>query len=141
MVYMRWVNGHFAIIIWLQAFRSPQNNSQSFMRLAPAGSASFGSWLYPAALLTQSPIVNASTSGAEQPTIVVNSGILDHLDDPSAVCVLGHELGHIHSDHLVYKLLAAILVQGGAIFGMISVFDHPNSVWASKVVQMCRVDG
>ena len=76
----------------------------------------------PQLFLTQSPVVNASTFGAEQPTIVVNSGILDHLDDQSAVCVLGHELGHIHSDHSVYKLLAAMLVQGGAILGMISKF-------------------
>ena len=43
---------------------------------------------------------------AEQLTAVVNSGT-DHLDDQSAVCVLGHE--RLHSDHLFTKF--AMLVQ------------------------------
>lgn len=74
----------------------------------------------PTVFLTQSPILNASTFGAEEPTIIVHSGILDHLDDPTAVSVLGHELGHIHSDHSVYKLLASVLIQSGVMFGAIS---------------------
>ena len=35
----------------------------------------------PTLFLSQSPVINASTFGAEEPVIVVHSALLDHLDD------------------------------------------------------------
>jgi Zn-dependent protease with chaperone function len=67
--------------------------------------------------LSQSPVLNASTFGAEEPVIVVHSALLDHLDDLGIRTVLGHELGHVHSEHSTYKLLATLILQGGAKLG------------------------
>lgn len=67
--------------------------------------------------LSQSPVLNASTFGAEDPVIVVHSALLDHLDDLGIRTVLGHELGHVHSEHATYKLLATLILQGGAKLG------------------------
>lgn len=71
----------------------------------------------PTLFLSQSPVLNASTFGAEEPVIVVHSGLLDHLDDAGVCTVLGHELGHVHSEHSTYKLLTTLLMHGGMRFG------------------------
>lgn len=69
----------------------------------------------PALFVTESPVVNAMTTGAEEPILIVHSALLDALTDEQVVSVLGHELGHLHSDHPVYQTLAQLLVQGGAM--------------------------
>lgn len=71
----------------------------------------------PALFLSQSPVLNASTFGAENPIVVVHSALLYHLDDLGIRTVLGHELGHIHCEHSTYKLLATLILQGGAKLG------------------------
>ena len=71
----------------------------------------------PTLFLSQSPVVNASTFGAEDPVIVVHSALLDHLDDRGVCTVLGHELGHVHCEHSTYKLLATLIMHGGMRFG------------------------
>ena len=73
--------------------------------------------LLPTLFLSQSPVINASTFGAEEPVIVVHSALLDHLDDAGVSTVLGHELGHVHSEHSTFKLLATLLMHGGMRFG------------------------
>lgn len=71
----------------------------------------------PTLFLSQSPVLNASTFGAEDPVIVVHSGLLDHLNDAGVCTVLGHELGHVHSEHSTYKLLTTLIMHGGMRFG------------------------
>lgn len=73
----------------------------------------------PALFLSESPFLNASTFGVEDPIIIVKGALLDHLDDPQVMAVLGHELGHLHADHCLYSSLASVLASGSAALGAI----------------------
>ena len=60
--------------------------------------------------LTQFPITNAAAIGAEKPMVVVNSRCVDLLDELEVRTVLGHEAGHILSDHVLYITVLHILL-------------------------------
>ncbi|HVK45076.1 MAG TPA: M48 family metallopeptidase [Micropruina sp.] len=56
------------------------------------------------------PIINAMAIGLDKPIVVLNSGLLDVMDDDELRFVLGHELGHVLSGHAVYRtVLGAML--------------------------------
>ena len=65
----------------------------------------------PELYVAQTPILNASAVGVNDPFIVLNSSMLDALDDEELLCVIGHELGHCVSGHVLYKTLLALLVR------------------------------
>ena len=57
------------------------------------------------------PFLNAATIGMNKPTIVLNSALVDLLDEEELRFVIGHELGHALSGHAVYQtLLQRLLV-------------------------------
>jgi Zn-dependent protease with chaperone function len=61
--------------------------------------------------VAQTPIVNAGAYGMERPFILLNSGMLALLDDDELQFVLGHELGHVMSGHVLYTTMMVILFQ------------------------------
>jgi Zn-dependent protease with chaperone function len=61
--------------------------------------------------LTQFPITNAAAIGAGKPMVVVNSRCIDLFDELEVRTVLGHEAGHILSDHVLYRTALIILIQ------------------------------
>jgi Zn-dependent protease with chaperone function len=61
--------------------------------------------------VSQTPIVNAGAYGMEQPFIIMNSGTIRLLTDEELAFVLGHELGHIMSDHVLYRTMTVLLLQ------------------------------
>jgi Zn-dependent protease with chaperone function len=67
----------------------------------------------PELYVTQTPVANAAAVGFEHPFVIVNSGILEVLDDDELRAVLGHELGHIMSGHTTYSTIAQILLLFG----------------------------
>ncbi len=73
--------------------------------------------LLPTLFLVESPVLNAMTLGAERPLILVHGALLDQLHDPELSFVLGHELGHLHADHVVYKVMARMVVEGSMALG------------------------
>lgn len=54
--------------------------------------------------------VNAFTTGADQPFIVLYAGLVERLDDAELLAVLAHEVGHIHCQHLLYRTAAHALL-------------------------------
>lgn len=49
---------------------------------------------------------NAFTYGHTRPFIVLNSGLIDLLDEEERFFVIAHELGHIKCEHLLYTIVA-----------------------------------
>jgi Zn-dependent protease with chaperone function len=61
--------------------------------------------------VSQTPMVNAGAYGMDRPFIILNSGTVALLDDDELSYVLGHELGHILSDHVLYRTMTILLLQ------------------------------
>ena len=64
----------------------------------------------PDLFVQQNPVVNAFTGGVEHPVIVLYSSLLERLTDEEVLAVVAHEVGHIHSEHVLY-LTAARLIE------------------------------
>ncbi len=60
--------------------------------------------------VSQTPIVNAGAYGMDDPFIILNSGTVKLLDDEQLSYVMGHELGHIMSDHVLYRTMTVLLI-------------------------------
>lgn len=93
----------------------------------------------PDLFVAASPILNASTIGMDAPTIVLNSALIDLLDEDELRFVLGHELGHALSGHALYQtLLTYLMIAGQTLssvpFGGVGLFVVRTALgeWARK---------
>ncbi len=68
----------------------------------------------PELYIVQDPTPNAMAIGSDHPFIVLNTGLVDLLDDEELRFVIAHEVGHILSGHAVYRTMAMILANLGA---------------------------
>lgn len=68
----------------------------------------------PELYLSLDPFFNAYAVGVDKPFIVLNSSLLDTLDDDEVLYIIGHELGHIMSGHSLYTMMMIILTQAAA---------------------------
>ena len=75
--------------------------------------ATFDSPTRPELYVTQTPFVNAAAVGFEHPFIVLNSGLIDLLDEEEQRDIIAHELGHVMSGHATYSTLAILLITIG----------------------------
>ncbi|WNG15817.1 M48 family metallopeptidase [Cystobacter fuscus] len=73
----------------------------------------------PTLFLSESPHANAATFGSEEPAVIVYAGLLDHLDDTEVKSVLGHELGHLHAEHGLYRTVALVLAGSSGLLGTV----------------------
>jgi Zn-dependent protease with chaperone function len=67
----------------------------------------------PDLFVSQTPIANAYAVGFDKPFIVINSGILNILDEDERRVLLGHELGHVMSGHATYTTIALLILRIG----------------------------
>jgi Zn-dependent protease with chaperone function len=65
--------------------------------------------------------MNARTAGVEQPFLVLDDLLVATLSPRELEFVIGHELGHIQFDHLLYLMVAALLKVPGSVLGQIPV--------------------
>jgi Zn-dependent protease with chaperone function len=70
----------------------------------------------PEMYVVASPHLNAVTIGLDKPIIVLNSALVELLDEEELRFVIAHELGHAISGHAVYQtLLQRLLVVSGVV--------------------------
>lgn len=77
----------------------------------------------PALFVSQNPQVNSYALGQDHPFIVVNTGLLDLLDEAEIRTVFSHELGHIKCGHTILVQMAMWVMSiastvGDITFGM-----------------------
>ena len=63
----------------------------------------------PEVFIQNSPIFNAFAMGTENYSIVLTSAIVDALSPDEILAVVGHELGHIKCEHMLYKTVCHLL--------------------------------
>lgn len=63
----------------------------------------------PELYLSNHPIPNAFAGGVERPYITLRSGIIHNMTDEQLYHVIGHELGHIKAEHVLYFNVGAML--------------------------------
>ena len=73
--------------------------------------------------VTQGVMGLATVVGTQNPMIVLDSGLVGNLGAGEKRALIGHELGHILSDHMVYVTALNILLSVGSGFPFI--FDLP----------------
>lgn len=64
----------------------------------------------PPLFVSQTPMVNAGAVGMDNPFIVLNSSLVELAKPREIRAVLGHEVGHIMSDHALYRTLLFLLL-------------------------------
>lgn len=65
--------------------------------------------------------LNAFTTGVERPQVIVSSALLSLLTPRELMFVLGHELGHIRSEHVLYTMFAMGFPRFAEIVGNITL--------------------
>jgi Zn-dependent protease with chaperone function/RNA polymerase subunit RPABC4/transcription elongation factor Spt4 len=71
--------------------------------------------------ILQNPQVNAFTTGVRHPMVVLHSSIIDLLTPEELQSVIGHELGHYKSGHVLYYTLADFLIRAGSFAGELTL--------------------
>ena len=59
--------------------------------------------------ITQNPILNAHTFGNKKPYIMLNSAVVEAMNDDELLSVIGHEIGHILCGHCLYTTMVYLM--------------------------------
>ena len=65
--------------------------------------------------------INAFATGVNRPFVAISYGCVERLNDNEMLWILGHELGHIKSGHVLYYYLASNLAPFLQIAGQLSL--------------------
>jgi len=75
----------------------------------------------PELYVANDPLANAVTIGMKEPFIVLNSALVELLDDEELRFVIGHEVGHAISGHAVYQTLLQRLIRLSTVLASIPI--------------------
>lgn len=89
--------------------------------------------------------IDAMTVGNEHPIIVLNSGLLDLCTDDEIMFLIGHELGHIKSKHMLYHMTGEVLsfildfIPFFGIIGQVGIcyWDRMSDLTADRAGLLC----
>lgn len=70
----------------------------------------------PPLYISQTHLANAGAVGMDNPFIVLNSSLIELATEAEIEAVLGHEVGHILSEHALYRTLLHLLLGFGQSF-------------------------
>ena len=119
---LRWLSGLFAgraprLLALASTVRVDARQFPDIHRLVLDGASILDLPEAPEVFVACDPQPNARTIGIDKPFLVLNSGLVDLLDEEEIRFVIGHELGHILSGHAVYRsMLDQLLVLSRRIF-------------------------
>ena len=65
----------------------------------------------PTLYITQTPLANAMTVGAQRPVVLIYSGLAASYDADEVQAILAHELGHVLSEHYYYTTAFVLVAQ------------------------------
>ncbi len=71
----------------------------------------------PSLFISQNPQVNSYSIGEEHPCMVINTGLLDLLQDEEIRTVIAHELGHIKCGHTTLTQMALWAMNTASLIG------------------------
>ena len=75
----------------------------------------------PALFLAQTPIANAFAFGREAPAMVLQTGLVELLNEDELRAVIAHELGHVHCGHSIYRLMWLLTIALGVLAAIINL--------------------
>lgn len=98
-------------------------NSRTSIRVGPRQFGSLHRMVEQAAGILDVPVpdtyigpqysVNATAFGFERYTLTLHAGLVDVMEDDQLLAVIGHELGHMLCEHMLYKSLAYLISEVG----------------------------
>lgn len=65
----------------------------------------------PEIYVVASPFLNAAAVGVDQPFLVFNSSLVESLSDEELLGLVGHEVAHVLSGHVLYRTMLLVLMQ------------------------------
>lgn len=74
---------------------------------------------HPEIYVVQRPVLNASAVGWNNPFITLHSATIESLSDEELAGIIGHEVGHIKSGHVLYNTVLSILLMLSARIGFL----------------------
>ncbi len=75
----------------------------------------------PKLYVAQNPVANSHALGQEQPYLVVNTGILELMDEGELRTILAHELGHIKCGHSILIQMAIWAMGAASMLGELTL--------------------
>lgn len=64
--------------------------------------------------------INAYATGVENPIVVLSSETADRMTDDELLFIIGHELGHIKSNHVLYQNMGQVIPILGSYVGQVT---------------------
>jgi Zn-dependent protease with chaperone function len=107
------------LIYLASAVRCDDRSFPKVHRLFAEAAATLDVRELPEIYVVTGPMPNAMAIGMDKPFVVLNSSLVDMLDDEELRFVLGHELGHVQSGHAVYQSLLIWLIRLTGVIGWV----------------------
>lgn len=108
-----------------------ENNMPDIYNYVKEGCEILGITNMPPIYIEFDPAPNAYTTGAKEPILVITTGLIDIMDDEELCSVIGHELGHIKSEHVQYHIIGDFIIS--ALYEVASYMTAGGGISAALI--------